>query len=174
MRSHKLSYGAVSLLLSCLPALAKQYDASHYDVSLAVSPGGTLHVTQSVDFRFGHGPFTFVYRNLATTETDGIGEIKAWLDGVECPMGGAPGQVEVRGSSPVRVTWHFNPVQDRDSLVHRQLPGDRRHTQAGRCGCPGVASLAAGSGVPDRVQPHQARIPEAAGLAPSALGSEGR
>ena len=62
MRSHKLSYGAVSLLLSCLPAHAKQYEAKQYDVGLSLTPTGVLNVTETVEFQFGNGPFTYVYR----------------------------------------------------------------------------------------------------------------
>ena len=147
MRSHKLSYGAVSLLLSCLPAFAKQYEANQYDVSLALSPAGILHVTETVEFHFGGGSFRYVYRTLATTETDGIDEVQAWFDGVECPRGAGSGQVEIRGSSPVRVVWHFGPsrnevhvfrlsyrvkgairkLEDADALVWRALPPDREY-----------------------------------------------
>lgn len=108
----RLALLGCALLLCTLPARAKHYEAEHYNVALRLDPQGILTVTESVDFHFIAGPFTYVFREIAATETDGIDQVRAWIDGEPCSVGAGPGQVEIRGSSPVVVRWHFSPVLD--------------------------------------------------------------
>ncbi len=134
---------AVVLALTPVCALAKDYSADRYDVQLQLTPQGTLHVTETVDFRFEGGPFTYVYRNIAATGTDGIRNVRAWMDGERLPAG----RVQISGSSPVKVRWNFGPFsdsthkftvqydalgvirpeQDVQRLMWRALPGDRSY-----------------------------------------------
>ena len=90
----------------------KGYSANRFDVDVAVQTGGSLHVTEQVDFRFDGGPFTFVFRELPTDHTDGIENIQAGVDGVPWPLGDEPGQVEIEDGDPIRVTWHLPPTTD--------------------------------------------------------------
>ncbi len=99
-----------AILLCSSAASAKFYEATHYDVKLSLDPQGVLNVTETADFRFVAGPFTFVFRDLATTETDGIDNVEASLDGRPCSIGTGPGQVEIEGKSPVKVRWHFQEI----------------------------------------------------------------
>ncbi len=91
---------------------AKQYSAERFDVAIAVEPGGTMLVTETLVFRFVSGPFTYAFRNIPTDKTDGIEIVGATLDGVTLPWGDQSGQVEVEGRDPVEVTWHFAPTSD--------------------------------------------------------------
>ncbi|MEW5988269.1 MAG: DUF2207 domain-containing protein, partial [Chloroflexota bacterium] len=122
----------------------KSYSADRFDVEVAVRPDGSLSITETVIFRFVGGPFTFAYRELLTDHTDGISEIAATLDGRSLPPGDAPGQVEISGRDPLRVTWHFEPTSnsthtfvltyrmlgvvrqeaDSDYLLYQVLPDD--------------------------------------------------
>jgi len=99
-----LFFSAAWLLLAA-PLCARQYLAERFDVDLDVRPGGSAAVTESVVFRFEGGPFRYVYRELALTRLDGITDIRAAMDG-------RPVEVEIRGRSPIRVTWRFAPVFD--------------------------------------------------------------
>src|ERR1017187_10092189 len=99
-----------AILLSCIPAFGKYYEAEHYNVTLHLDSQGVLTVTETVDFHFVAGPFEYVFREIAATETDGIAGVQAAMDGRPCGSGTGPGEVEIHGSSPVMVRWHFNPV----------------------------------------------------------------
>ncbi len=99
-------------VLSSVSAFGKYYEATHYDVHLQLEPAGVLAVTETVDFRFVAGPFQFVFRDIAATETDGIRDVEASLDGQPCAAGTGPGQVEISGTSPVQVRWHFAPLME--------------------------------------------------------------
>jgi hypothetical protein len=107
----------VFLLLAvlALPAAAqdKSYSADRFDVDVAVQRGGTLNVTETVDFRFVGGPFSYVFREIPTDLTDGIVNIQAGADGVPWPQGTGPGQVEIETGNPIRVTWHLSPTSNR-------------------------------------------------------------
>ena len=95
------------------PALAaKDYRAERFDVQFNLQPDGSALVTETVVFRFEGGPFTFAFREIDPTETDGVTFIDASMDGVEMPLGTQAGQVEVTGSDPLTVKWHFAPVSD--------------------------------------------------------------
>lgn len=103
----------VSLLFSAWGAPAtKSYSADSFDVEVTVLEGGALRVTETLTLRFAGGPFTYVFRELPTDHTDGIGEVRAELDGVVLPTGAGAGQVEVAGTDPIRITWHFAPTTD--------------------------------------------------------------
>jgi hypothetical protein len=81
-------------------------------------------VTETIDFRFVGGPFTYVYRNLPTDHTDGITDIAASMDGASLPQGKNAGEVEVSSGNPIQVTWHFTPTSDatrRFVLTYRDL-----------------------------------------------------
>jgi hypothetical protein len=107
----------VFLLLAvlALPVAAqdKSYSADRFDVDVAVQRGGTLNVTETVDFRFVGGPFSYVFREIPTDLTDGIVNIQAGADNVPWPQGTGPGQVEIETGNPVRVTWHLSPTSNR-------------------------------------------------------------
>jgi uncharacterized protein (TIGR04222 family) len=107
----------VFLLLAvlALPVAAqdKSYSADRFDVDVAVQRGGSLNVTETVDFRFVGGPFSYVFREIPTDHTDGIVNIQAGADGVSWPHGTGPGQVEIETGDPIRVTWHLSPTSNR-------------------------------------------------------------
>lgn len=104
------------LLLLCALALpvgaAKSYAADRFDVDWNLTESGVLEVTETVVFRFEGGPFTYVYRELPRGYSDGIEGIAASLDGRLLPTGSQAGQVEITGSDPIVVTWHFAPTSD--------------------------------------------------------------
>jgi hypothetical protein len=126
---------------------AKSYHAERYDVSIRPDRQGNASVIETVLFRFETGSFTYVFRDLSTRETDGITDVRAFLDGQACSTGNGPGQVEISRSSPVRVRWHFPPISDAshefrveyrasgiarkrddaDVIAWRALPGERAY-----------------------------------------------
>jgi hypothetical protein len=103
---------AAAILAPARTAAAKDYSAERFDVQLALQPDGSLHLVETVVFRFEGGPFTYVTRELPTRKTDGISVLSAEMDGVALPRGEAPGQVEIGEGREVRVRWHFAPVHD--------------------------------------------------------------
>jgi hypothetical protein len=100
----------VLILLSSVSAFGKYYEAQDYDVKLHLDSRGVLTVTETVKFRFVVGPFSYVFREIAATETDGIENVQAWMDGLPCASGTGAGEVEIQGSSPVMVRWHFAEI----------------------------------------------------------------
>lgn len=107
-----VALGVIAGLLSACGDDGKSYSADRFDVDLAVQPDGSLIVTETVDFRFEGGPFTFVFRDLAFSEIDGIDRLQASLDGQVLPQGTGPGQVEIEAGDPLKVTWHLPPTSD--------------------------------------------------------------
>lgn len=105
----------VLLAVLALPAAAqeKSYSADRFDVDVAVQSGGSLRVTETVDFRFVGGPFSYVFREIPTDKTDGIVNIQAGADGIPWPQGTGPGEVEIEDGNPIRVTWHLSPTSNR-------------------------------------------------------------
>jgi predicted membrane protein DUF2207 len=107
---------SVVLALLAGRADAKDYYAERFDAHVEAQRGGTIRVTETVLLHFRGGAFTQFHRQVPTRRTDGIEIVSAELDGVPLPRGTAPGQVEVTGSSRVRVTWHFGPISDSSHL----------------------------------------------------------
>ena len=93
-------------------AAGKSYTAERFDVDWNLLADGLLDVTETVEFRFEGGPFTYVYRELPEDYSDGISNIQASLDGRPLPVGEGAGQFEVSGSDPVKITWHLPPTSD--------------------------------------------------------------
>jgi len=101
------------LSLGMAPA-GKEYAADRFDVVIAVQPDGSLIVTETVVFRFAGGPFTYVWRELPTTMTDGINHVAGSMDGRNLPPGTRAGQLEIVAikDGPIKITWHFEPTFD--------------------------------------------------------------
>ncbi|MDQ2906734.1 MAG: DUF2207 domain-containing protein [Chloroflexota bacterium] len=93
-------------------APAKDYSADRFDAQLTLQRGGLLIVTETVVFRFVGGPFTYVFRDIPTDQTDGISILSAGMDKETLTPGTGAGQFEVAGSNPLKVTWHFAPMSD--------------------------------------------------------------
>ena len=96
--------GVVALLLAAVspPATArKEYHAEAYHVALRVQPDGSVNVREEIRVRFNGGPFTFFYRGIPFTHTDGIDRIIA------------SDSTRVRPrKNRVEVTWNFAPCRD--------------------------------------------------------------
>lgn len=95
----------------------KSYSADRFDVDVVVQNDGSLLVTETVVFNFVGGPFTYVFRELPTDHTDGITNIVGSVDGDDgfrrtLPQGNQPGQLELTGRDPIRVTWHLEPTSN--------------------------------------------------------------
>ncbi len=109
----------VGILLLPVPAFAgKDYVAERFDVDIVVDTDGSMQVTETISFRFMGGPFTYVYRELEKTRTDGISFISAELDGHPLPVNGesAIDWVEVEDGDALNVTWHFLPTTDQTRI----------------------------------------------------------
>jgi uncharacterized membrane protein YgcG len=101
------------LAMGVTPALAgKSAQAERYDVDLDVQADGSVRVSETLVFRYSGGPFTFVKREIPAQKTDGLRFIEAGMDGKKMGQGSAAGQVEVSGSDPLTITWHFAGVSD--------------------------------------------------------------
>jgi hypothetical protein len=101
------------LAVAVSPAFAaKEYRAEQFDVQFDLQPDGSALVTETVVFRFDGGPFTYAFRDINATETDGLTFIDASMDGESLPPGTQAGQVEVTGGDPLEVKWHFAPTSD--------------------------------------------------------------
>jgi predicted membrane protein DUF2207 len=108
--SRMLTRLALAVLLVFAASAARadgRYSADRYDSRIEVLDGGTIRVTETIAVRFESGTFTQFYRAVPVRRTDGIEIITASMDGERLPPGTGPRQVEVSGSSNVRVTWHF-------------------------------------------------------------------
>jgi hypothetical protein len=91
---------------------AKDYTARAYDVEIEVLSGGDLLVTETVQFQFMGGPFSFVFRTIEGDYMDAFSNVQAAMDGVPMPPGDGPGQVEIEQGNDLSVTWHFNELSD--------------------------------------------------------------
>lgn len=111
MRAQYFTLVTAVAILTAGAASGKSYRAERYDVQLRLDQSGTLEVTETVRFRFS-GEFRYVQRSLATTETDGITDVRAWMDGAPCGDASGPCQAETGGDSPVEVRWNFGPFSD--------------------------------------------------------------
>lgn len=141
----------LALLISLVavhPALAaKSYYAEYFDVQIELQEDGSAIVTETVKFHFEGDPFTFAFREISTTETDGLTFLEASMDGIQMPRGTQAGQVEVEEGDDLRVTWHFPPTSnaahvfvvryradgvvrkgDADTVVWRAIPEDHEYS----------------------------------------------
>ncbi len=117
MKMRQLWVGIVVTVMLCLTivvtqAQEKSYSADRFDIEITVEEGGSLLVTETVDFDFVGGPFSFVFRELPIDHTDGVSVLEASVDGVLYPVGENPGQVEISTGDPMRITWHLEPTSD--------------------------------------------------------------
>ncbi|NWG05603.1 MAG: DUF2207 domain-containing protein [Chloroflexi bacterium] len=122
--TRKLSLIFMIILLFSLfvvnPVLAaKTYSADRFDVYIELQEDGSAVVTETVVFRFQGGDFTYVFRDISATETDGLTFLEASMDGVLMPPGTGAGQVEVRAGDSLKVMWHFPPSSDAHTFVLR-------------------------------------------------------
>jgi hypothetical protein len=101
-----------SLLLTSPALAAKSYRAERFDVQIELQGDGSAVITETVEFRFQGDPFTFAFREVSATETDGLTFLEASMDGVPMSPGTQAGQVEVEEGDPLKVTWHFAPTAD--------------------------------------------------------------
>lgn len=103
----------LALLSTAMPAsAAKSYYAERFDVQIDIQVDGSAIVTETVEFHFSGDPFTFAFREISATETDGLTFFDASMDGVTMQPGNGAGQVEVEAGNPLKVTWHFAPTSD--------------------------------------------------------------
>ena len=137
-------------LFAISPVLAaKSYYAERFDVQIDIQKNGAALITETVKFHFKGGPFTFAFREISATETDGLTFLDASMDGTAMPQGTQPGQVEVTAGNPLKVTWHFPPTSDAahvftiryrangvirkgdaDTLIWRAVPEDHDYSIA--------------------------------------------
>lgn len=101
-------------LIFCLTAAqsGKSYAAERFLVEAHIEEGGSLLVSEAVTIHFSGGPFSFVFRELPASFTDGVSVLEAGVDGALWPAGTEPGQVEITGRDPVRITWHLPETSD--------------------------------------------------------------
>jgi len=109
----------VSLFVASPVLAAKTYAAERFDVQIDLQENGSAIITETVDFRFQGGDFTYVFREISGTGTDGITFLEASMDGIPMLQGTEVGQVEVEGGDPLKVTWHFPPASDAHVFVVR-------------------------------------------------------
>ena len=103
---------ALGLSMGVAQAQEKAYSAERFDVDMTVEEGGSLLITETVVFDFVGGPFTFVFRDLPTDQTDGVQILSASVDGVPYATGTNAGQVEIESGDPMRVTWHLEATSN--------------------------------------------------------------
>ena len=113
----KLALSVLIVLLTTLiivspAAAAKSYYAERFEVWVDLQENGSAIVTETVEFRFVGGDFTFAFREISTAETDGVTFLDASMDGAPMSQGTQAGQVEVTAGNPLKVTWHFSPTSD--------------------------------------------------------------
>ncbi|MBE3557734.1 MAG: DUF2207 domain-containing protein [Ktedonobacteraceae bacterium] len=107
-----------------MQAPAKSYSAERFDQAITVQQDGSLLVQETIVFKFSGGSFTYVYRHLPASKTDGVSVLSAAMDGHVLPQGTAAGQVEIVNGDPLKVTWHFSPLSDQThtfTLTYRDL-----------------------------------------------------
>jgi hypothetical protein len=140
---------ALALALGVVaPAAAADYTAKRYDVVVAISEDGDLHVRERILFEFQSGTFKRVWREIPASRTDGIEIVEAQMDGAPLTPGDGPGHFTVSGDNRVRVEWQFAPIGpsqhtfdvhyiargvvyrdgDRDVLRWRLLPSEHRYS----------------------------------------------
>ena len=151
--TRKLSLPLLILLVSLFIATpvfaAKSYYAERFDVLIELQENGSAIITETVEFRFEGDPFTFAFREISATETDGLTFLDASMDGVPMSQGTQAAQVEVEAGDPLKVIWHFSPTSDAshvfvvryradgiirkgdaDTFIWRAVPEDHDYTIA--------------------------------------------
>lgn len=137
----------ISLFVATPVSAAKSYYAERFDVLIEIQEDGSAVITETVEFRFEGEPFTFVFREVSATETDGITFMDAGMDGLPMPQGDGVGHVEVEPGDPLKVIWHFDPTVNEshvfvlryqvdgiirsgneDSLIWRAVPEDHDYS----------------------------------------------
>lgn len=137
----------ISLLVTTQASAAKSYYAERFDVQIDIQENGSAIVTETVDFHFSGDPFTYAFRDISATNTDGITFLDASMDGMPMSLGSQAGQVEVEAGNPLKVTWHFSPTSeaahvftvryradgiirkgDADTIIWRAIPEDHDYT----------------------------------------------
>lgn len=111
----------------------KSLTADRFDVDVTIQEDGSLLITETVDYRFSGGPFTFAFRELDTDFTDGVEVLSAAVDGREYPRGDRDGQVEISGTDPIRIEYHFEPTSNttRTFTLTYTMAGVIRQTDSG-------------------------------------------
>ena len=97
----------ISLFFTTPASAAKSYYAERFDVQFDIQENGSAIITETVEFHFSGDPFTFAFREISATETDGITFLDASMDGVPMSQGTQAGHVDVKAGNPLKVTWHF-------------------------------------------------------------------
>ena len=107
--------------------------ADRVEVRLVIASDGSVGVTETTVFRFAGGPFTSVTRQLSTSNTDGIVDVAAAVDGVPYPVGRQAGHVRIEHENGVTVTWRLLPLSDTSrtlTLTYRVRGAVRREAAA--------------------------------------------
>ena len=142
----------VSLFIATPVFAAKSYYAERVDVLIELQDNGSAIITETVEFRFEGGPFTFAFREISANETDRLTFLDASMDGAPMSLGTQAGQVEVEAGDPLdplKVTWHFSPTSntshvfviryradgiirkgDADTFIWRAIPEDHDYSIA--------------------------------------------
>ena len=124
----------ISILFSSLFSPAtKVYHAESFNIDVFVQENGGLLVTETLTLNFVEGAFTYVFRDLPTALTDGINDIHAKMDGHILPTGENAEQVEIEGSDPIHIVWHFTPTKNSThtfSLSYRVAGVIRRRVES--------------------------------------------
>jgi hypothetical protein len=137
----------ISLFVTTPVLAEKSYYAERFDVLIEIQDNGSAIITETVEFRFEGEPFTFAFREITATETDGITFMDASMDGLPMSQGTGADQVEVETGDPLKVTWHFDPAVDEshvfvvryrvdgiirsgeeDTLIWRAVPEDHDYS----------------------------------------------
>jgi uncharacterized membrane protein YgcG len=113
-RMLRVTVGISVLLLLAPFGFSKSYQASRFDVALAIEAGGDLLVTEMVDFQFEGGPFTYFFREVPVKQSDGLDEFQGFMDGQKLRIGAGemPGLELQHTRDSVRAVWHFLPTSD--------------------------------------------------------------
>lgn len=102
---------ALALLLAG-PVLAKDYHARRYDVDIQILENGSLLVSETVDFCFIGGPFTYAYRDLILPKNDSVEIHSFGMDGKPIPAGKDENQAQISKGDTTKITWRFAETWD--------------------------------------------------------------
>ncbi|MCK7461795.1 MAG: hypothetical protein MZU84_06915 [Sphingobacterium sp.] len=111
--------------------LRRQNPAERFDVQIDIQSLARSANVETVEFRFSGDRYTFAFREISATETDGVTFADASMDGVPMPLGTQAGAVEVRAEDPLKVTWHFRRTSV-PTRLHGPLSGGGHHPQRRR------------------------------------------